>query len=133
GLPLDAIAGVFHGSTDFLGEGFGSYSSRSVVMGGSAVIDAAARLKAAIRMAAAGRLGCAENEVAVEQGTARGPAGNIVAGSELAADNLSAHGTFASTKRPYSYRAHAAQVAGDPGTRAIERRAHMRGGGVRRI
>src|SRR5262249_48791512 len=36
-LPMDAIAGVFHGSTDIIGEGFGSYSSRSVVMGGSAV------------------------------------------------------------------------------------------------
>jgi len=119
-LPLDAIAGVFHGSTDFLSEGFGSYSSRSVVMGGSAVIDAAARLKAAIRVAAAGRLGCAENEVAVEQGTARGPAGNIVAWSELAADNISADGTFASTKRTYSYGAHAAQVAVDPETGAIE-------------
>ena len=52
-MPMDRIKGVFHGSTDYLDEGFGSYSSRSVVMGGSAVVDAAAKFREAIRAAAA--------------------------------------------------------------------------------
>src|SRR5262245_3138494 len=37
-MPLERIKGVFHGSTDHVSEGFGSYSSRSVVMGGSAIV-----------------------------------------------------------------------------------------------
>ena len=36
------IDGVFHGSTDHVREGYGSYSSRSVVMGGNAIVAAAA-------------------------------------------------------------------------------------------
>jgi carbon-monoxide dehydrogenase large subunit len=44
-IPLDAIRGVFHGSTSAVTEGFGAYSSRSVVMGGSAIIEAARELR----------------------------------------------------------------------------------------
>jgi carbon-monoxide dehydrogenase large subunit len=119
-LPMDAISGVFHGSTDLLAEGFGSYSSRSVVMGGSAVLDAAGKLKARLRAAAATRLGCAEDQVALEPGLARGPDGKAVAWGELAADDISADGTFANTKRTYSYGTHAAHVAVDPKTGRID-------------
>jgi carbon-monoxide dehydrogenase large subunit len=119
-LPMDGIAGVLHGSTDLLAEGFGSYSSRSVVMGGSAVIDAAGRLKEAIRAAAAGRLGCAAHEVTLDQMTATGPTGRSIGWAELAADGIAADGTFASNKRTYSYGAHAAEVAVDPKTGAVE-------------
>ena len=42
-MPMDRINGVFHGSTDYVDEGFGSYSSRSIVMGGSAIVAAAAK------------------------------------------------------------------------------------------
>jgi carbon-monoxide dehydrogenase large subunit len=44
GAPLDRIR-LFHGSTRGLREGFGSFHSRSVVMGGSAVVLAADALK----------------------------------------------------------------------------------------
>jgi carbon-monoxide dehydrogenase large subunit len=119
-LPMDGIAGVFHGSTDIITEGFGSYSSRSVVMGGSAVLDAAAKLKAALRAAAAQRLGCGEAEVTLEPGLALGPDGKEIPWRDLAADNISADGTFANTKRTYSYGAHAAHVAVDPKTGRID-------------
>jgi len=122
-LPMEAIARVLHGSTDLVSEGFGSYSSRSVVMGGSALLDAAAKLKTAIRAAATRRLGCAEPDVTVEPGIARGPDGTTVAWQELAAgdsEGISAEGTFANTKRTYSYGAHAAQVAVDPKTGKVE-------------
>ena len=56
-------------------EGFGSYSSRSVVMGGSAIVDAAGKLLTRIRAAAA-RLGCAPDEVAIDRATCAGPAAN---------------------------------------------------------
>src|SRR5919108_5155945 len=43
-IPIRDIAGVFHGSTDHVSEGYGSYSSRSVVMGGNAIVAAADKL-----------------------------------------------------------------------------------------
>ena len=48
-LPMARIRGVHHGSTGYVREGFGSYSSRSIVMGGSAIVAAAASLKDKIR------------------------------------------------------------------------------------
>ncbi|MEA3022234.1 MAG: aerobic carbon-monoxide dehydrogenase large subunit, partial [Alphaproteobacteria bacterium] len=119
-LPMDAIAGVFHGSTDHVSEGFGSYSSRSVVMGGSAIVDAAGKFKDAIRGAAARRFGCAAGDVMVGHGTVAGPAEKSMGLRELAADGISADGTFASNKRTYSYGAHAAEVAVDPKTGDVE-------------
>ena len=117
-LPMDGIAGVFHGSTDYLSEGFGSYSSRSVVMGGSAVVDAAGKLKEGIRTAAAKRFGCAESDVLLDHGAVRGPGGKSMGLGELA--GLSVDGTFASNKRTYSYGAHAAHVAVDPKTGQVD-------------
>jgi carbon-monoxide dehydrogenase large subunit len=43
-LPMEKIR-VLHGSTTHLKEGFGAFHSRSVVMGGSAILDAAKKLK----------------------------------------------------------------------------------------
>jgi aerobic carbon-monoxide dehydrogenase large subunit len=119
-LPLDRIRGVSHGSTDCVREGFGSYSSRSVVMGGSAVIDAAGRLRDAIRTAAAQRLGCAAADVVLADGAARAPGRSALAFAALAEEPISVEGSFASTHRTYSYGAHAAHVAVDPRTGAVE-------------
>ncbi len=113
-LPMDRIKGVFHGSTDHVSEGFGSYSSRSTVMGGSAIVNAAAKLREAIRAGAAQRLGCAPQEITIEAGTALGPGRAAVALRELA--GIAAEGTYASNKRTYSYGAHAAHVTVDPKT-----------------
>ena len=111
-VPMERIKGVFHGSTDFVDEGFGSYSSRSIVMGGSAVVDAAGRLRRLIRDAAALRLNCAADDVAIEIDKVVGPNRSAVALKEFA--GLDAAGTYASNKRTYSYGAHAAYVAVDP-------------------
>jgi carbon-monoxide dehydrogenase large subunit len=119
-MPMDDIKGVLHGSTELLKEGFGSYSSRSVVMGGSAIVAAAADLREKIKSAAARRLACAPVEVAIGHGMAVGLHRKSIALSELAADGIAADGTFASTKRTYSYGAHAAHVAVDPKTGAVE-------------
>jgi carbon-monoxide dehydrogenase large subunit len=110
-MPMERIKGVFHGSTDFLHEGFGSYSSRSVVMGGSAILDAAKKLRDAIREAAAKQLGCAAAEVDIVNDTAVGPGRSSVMLKELA--GISVDGTYASNKRTYSYGAHAVHVAID--------------------
>jgi aerobic carbon-monoxide dehydrogenase large subunit len=117
-IPMERIKGVFHGSTDYLDEGFGSYSSRSIVMGGSAVIAAAGTLRGAIREAAAKRLSCKPDEIAIDRGMAMGPGRVSIDLREFA--GLSAPGTYASDKRTYSYGAHAAYVAVDPKTGHVE-------------
>jgi carbon-monoxide dehydrogenase large subunit len=113
-VPMDCIRKVFHGSTDYIDEGFGSYSSRSVVMGGSAVVAAAGRLRALIREAAALRLNCAPDDITIDHRMAVGPDRTSIELTEFA--GLAADGTYASNKRTYSYGAHAAQVAVDPKT-----------------
>jgi carbon-monoxide dehydrogenase large subunit len=117
-LPMDDIAGVFHGSTDDVSEGYGSYSSRSVVMGGNAIVAAAEKLREAIRGAAAEQWGCAAKEVEIDAGLARAPDGRSLPLAAFA--GTSAEAAYASSKRTYSYGAHAAHVAVDPKTGHVE-------------
>jgi aerobic carbon-monoxide dehydrogenase large subunit len=116
-VPLERIRGVFHGSTAFVSDGYGSYHSRAVVMGGSAILDAAAKLRARIRAEAAGRLHCALEQVELVAGsTAVGPQGASIGFGELAGDGLSAEGAFSNRKHTWSYGAHAVHVSVDPKT-----------------
>jgi carbon-monoxide dehydrogenase large subunit len=117
-LPIERISGVRHGSTDKLKEGFGSYSSRSVVMGGSAIVAAANALRGSIKAAAAERMGCAATDIELADGRAIAPGGRSMAFGEFA--GLFADGVFSSTKRTYSYGAHAAHVAVDAATGEVE-------------
>lgn len=87
-IPMDRIR-IFHGSTTYLAEGFGSWHSRSTVMGGSAILDAARKLKEKLERA---------------QAEGRPSTG------------LTAEGTFANHHHTYSYGAAAAHVAVDPST-----------------
>ncbi len=119
-IPMDRIKGVFHGSTDHVSEGFGSYSSRSTVMGGSAIVLAAAELRQAIRAAAAKRLGCAADAIVIDHAAAVGPGRATIPLAELAADGIAVEMSYASNKRTYSYGAHAAHVAVDPKTGHVE-------------
>jgi aerobic carbon-monoxide dehydrogenase large subunit len=118
-LPLDRIKGVYHGSTNLLAEGYGSYHSRAVVMGGSAILAAAADLKTAIRRAAALRIGCAPEAVELVDGTATA-AGRTLTFAELAGEGLAADGSFSNHHHTYAYGTHAAHVAVDPRTGAVE-------------
>src|SRR5499426_2113815 len=113
-IPIERIRGVFHGSTDYVSEGVGSFSSRSVVMGGSAIVAAAERLRDALNAAAAKRLGCAKEDVAIDDAGLVGPDRAVLPLRDFA--GLSAEGVFVSSKRTYSYGAHAAHVAVDPKT-----------------
>jgi carbon-monoxide dehydrogenase large subunit len=121
-VPIERIAGVLHGSTDLVREGFGSYSSRSVVMGGSAIVAAAAKLREEIRGAAARHLGCTAADVSLIDGKATGPAGRSIGWGDLAAAGvgITAEATFSSPHRTYTYGAHAAHVAVDPKTGQID-------------
>jgi carbon-monoxide dehydrogenase large subunit len=113
-VPLERIGRVGHGSTAIVNEGFGSFHSRAVVMAGSAVLLAAESLKRAVREAAALRLGCVADAVTLADGAAIGAGGRSLAWAEFA--GLSVEESFANTRHTYSYGAHAAHVAVDPGT-----------------
>jgi carbon-monoxide dehydrogenase large subunit len=117
-LPLERIRGIFHGSTDTLKEGFGSYSSRSIVMGGSAIVAAAEILRERIRKAAAERLRCEVSAIKLGDGFAFASSERPLGFREFA--GLAADGVFSSSKRTYSYGAHAAHVAVDAMTGRVE-------------
>ncbi|HEX3442945.1 MAG TPA: xanthine dehydrogenase family protein molybdopterin-binding subunit [Pseudolabrys sp.] len=124
GLPFDAFT-IRHGSTTLVHEGFGTYHSRALVMGGSAILDGAKNMVAAIRAAGAAQLGCAPDDavwhdghIAVNSGRRLGL--GEIAGGAPDGTPLSADGTFANTKRTYSYGAHAAHVAVDARTGHVQ-------------
>jgi aerobic carbon-monoxide dehydrogenase large subunit len=117
-MPMERINQVLHGSTDYVAQGYGSFSSRSIVMGGNAIVDAANKLRTCIREAAGQRLKCDVKEVTIDRGLAIGPGRTAIELKEFA--GLIADGTFASKKRTYSYGAHAAYVAVDPKTGHVE-------------
>ncbi|HET9686365.1 MAG TPA: xanthine dehydrogenase family protein molybdopterin-binding subunit [Pseudolabrys sp.] len=121
-LPFDRFR-ILHGSTTLVEEGFGTYHSRAVVMGGSAILEAAKKLQQAIRAAAAIQYGCATDVVTVTDGRASTSDGRSLSFGEVAAKTGSvivAEATFSNTKRTYSYGAHAAHVAVDDRTGHVE-------------
>ena len=114
-VPFERIT-VLHGSTGHVTNGFGSYHSRSTVMGGNAILAAAEKLKEKIRAAAASKLGCAAADVTLDGEQVRG-AGKSLKLAEIAADKpIEAEGTFHNHKHTYSYGTQAAHVTVDPGT-----------------
>jgi carbon-monoxide dehydrogenase large subunit len=119
-IPIDRIRGVFHGSTTLLKEGYGAYHSRSVVMGGSALLAAANTLRDLMRTHAAKRLGCQPADIALGDDKATGPAGKSVTFAELSTENLSADGSFSNSKHTWSYGAQAAHVTVDPKTGHVQ-------------
>jgi carbon-monoxide dehydrogenase large subunit len=113
-VPMDLIRGVFHGTTSYVSDGYGAYHSRSVVMGGSAMLDAATKLREAIRVEAARQLGCEPAAIKIVEGTkAVGPGGKSVALAGLSTEGISVEGAFLNKKHTYTYGAHAAHVAVD--------------------
>ena len=116
-VPLDKVR-VFHGSTNLLREGFGSYHSRAVVMGGSAILSTAETLRAEMRKTAAQRFGCAASDVTIAEDRVTGPAGKSMKFAELA--GLSADGEFANHHHTYAYGTHAGHVAVDARTGHVE-------------
>lgn len=118
-IPFDRIR-VLHGSTTLLDEGFGTYHSRAVVMGGSAVLDAGEKLRDKIMVRAAERLGRPNGELSIVDGDVIAANGARVSLASLAAaGDLSADGTFSNTVRTYSYGTHAVHVTVDPRTGAV--------------
>jgi carbon-monoxide dehydrogenase large subunit len=109
-VPIERIRHVYHGSTGIVSDGYGAYHSRSVVMGGSAVLDAAEKFMALLRQAAGERLGCAEAKVTLDVDRVIGD-GITLPLKEFA--GLTAEGAFLNHKHTYSYGTHAAHITVD--------------------
>jgi carbon-monoxide dehydrogenase large subunit len=117
-IPMERIRGVFHGSTSCVSDGYGAYHSRSVVMGGSALLDAVKNLHEAIRVAAAQRSSCAPSDIKITEDRIGGPGGTALALAAFA--GLSAEGIFLNKKHTYTCGAHAAHVTVDARTGQVE-------------
>jgi carbon-monoxide dehydrogenase large subunit len=115
-VPIERIREVFHGSTAHVSDGYGAYHSRSIVMGGSALLDAANKLRELMRAEAARQLNCGADQVVLADERAKGPDGKSLSWAELAAQPLSAEGAFHNHKHTWAYGAHAAHVAVDAKT-----------------
>jgi aerobic carbon-monoxide dehydrogenase large subunit len=120
GLTIDKVR-VLRGSTTYLEDGYGSFHSRSTVLGGSAVFEGAAALLDKIRAAAAACLGCQPAEIEIADADAATRDGRSVALAALAEDGLRVDASFANHHRhTYAYGTAAAHVAVDPGTGEVE-------------
>lgn len=126
----DAIT-VFHGTTSFVAKGWGSYHSRSVVMGGSAILLAAKKLREHVLAALAHKRGRAVDDLAWERdGIVRSKDGALaVTLADLAKDAaadpalreaLEASATWSSSELTYTFGTQIAHVAVDPATAAVE-------------
>jgi aerobic carbon-monoxide dehydrogenase large subunit len=121
---MQNIKEVLHGSTVHLPEGYGSYASRSVVMGGSAIVAAAQALRKRICELAAARCGCAPGDILLDGIDTVRSKNEIVRVGDLAAAQpnglLTVTEIFSSSSRTYSYGTHAAHITVDAETGEIE-------------
>ena len=114
-LPIERVR-LFHGSTPYLSDGFGSYHSRSTVMGGSAILLAVEALRRQICSAASERFDCGTDDLALSDGVVSGPGGKTVSFGELAPSLSPVEETFHNHTHTYANGAAAAHVTVDPET-----------------
>jgi aerobic carbon-monoxide dehydrogenase large subunit len=130
-VPFAAIK-VFHGSTSHVENGFGTYHSRAVVMGGSSIHVTAEKLIAQWIALAAERSGIDAKALEYRSGqVCNRQTGDLVltlhdlvalarGGDAKAASALRASGVFEVSKRTYTYGTHVAHVAVDPDTAKVD-------------
>jgi len=137
-LPVEAFT-LHHGSTTFVDFGYGTYHSRAVVVGGSALHLAGEKLLAQARAWCARRHGLEPSMIDYRAGRflrcPDGPGGTATpldgatlsdiaaladAGDADAAQAIEAVALFEVKKRTYTYGTHVAQVAVDPETGEVE-------------
>jgi len=123
---------VFHGSTTYVDEGWGTYHSRAVVVGGSAVKMAAEMMREKLIALAARRCGLGPANLRLARGTViRADDSSTVLdvatlaqaaqeGDAEALDATHVKARFDIKMRTYSYGSHVAHVAVDPQTAQVE-------------
>jgi aerobic carbon-monoxide dehydrogenase large subunit len=116
-VPFEQVR-LYHGSTTYLADGYGSYGSRATVMGGNAIVRTAEALLDKIRAAAGERFDVATEAIKVTEGVVNTPDGRRVTLAEFS--GLSVDGKFDNSKSTYTYGTAIAHVAVDPRTGGVE-------------
>jgi carbon-monoxide dehydrogenase large subunit len=126
GVNLDCIK-VHNASTEELNEGFGTFASRGAVKGGNAVVDGVRNFIEELMRLSAEIIGRAVNDLHWKEGAVRSHDGTVVFGLADLVQYATTHqrkveasGTYFSTDLTFSYGTHAAHVAVDPRTGAVE-------------
>jgi aerobic carbon-monoxide dehydrogenase large subunit len=132
GIPMDQVT-VVHGDTDLIPKGTGTYASRSLQIGGSAVHKAAVEVKDEARRLAAGMLEASESDLVLDTATGRwqvrgDPASGLswaqVAGHAGAA-GLVADVEYKGDRATFPFGAHVAVVEVDTETGKVRHVRHV--------
>jgi aerobic carbon-monoxide dehydrogenase large subunit len=126
GISMDCIH-VHNASTEDLAEGFGTFASRGAIRGGNAVVDGARNFIEELMRFAAEIIGRAVNDLHWQDGAVASHDGTVLFDLPSLARHaaarqrqIEAQGTYFSTDLTFSYGAHAAYVAVDARTGAVE-------------
>lgn len=131
GLPISVFR-VFHGSTAYVDEGWGTFHSRAIVVGGSAVKMAAESMRELQLDLAARRTGLARESLRLSGGYVlnREDGSTVLDIAQLATEAMGGDidareathikARFDIKMRTYSYGSHVAHVAVDPKTAKVE-------------
>ncbi|MCC7085303.1 MAG: xanthine dehydrogenase family protein, partial [Pirellulales bacterium] len=119
GVEMERIE-LFHGSTTLVAEGWGSYASRSTVMGGSAILLCAESIKRMLKSEAAKILQASPETMRIVDSGIQGSDGRTLAWEVLATLDISVEKKFLNNKHTFNYGTHAAHVAVDIKLGSIE-------------
>jgi aerobic carbon-monoxide dehydrogenase large subunit len=132
GIPMDQVT-VIHGDTDLIPVGVGTYASRSLQLGGSAVHKAAGEVKDEARRVAAGMLEAAEDDLELDTDTGRwqvrGDPETALSWAQVAGqaggDGLVANVEFKGDRATFPFGAHVAVVEVDTETGKVRHVRHV--------
>src|ERR1700678_769185 len=132
GIPMDQVT-VIHGDTDLIPVGVGTYGSRSLQLGGSAVHKAAIEVKDEARRQAAGMLEAAEADLVLDTLTGlwhvRGDPDTALSWAKVAGHtsggSLIADVSFTGEMPTFPFGAHVSVVEGDTETGKVTLLRHV--------
>jgi aerobic carbon-monoxide dehydrogenase large subunit len=132
GIPMDQIT-VVHGDTDIIPEAVGTFGSRSLQLGGTAVVQAAGEVKEQARRLAAEMIEASQADLELDtaRGTwqVRGDPATALGWGEIAGragpDGLAADARFDATAPTFPFGAHLAVVEVDTETGKVALARHV--------
>jgi carbon-monoxide dehydrogenase large subunit len=130
GIPMDRVT-VIHGDTDAIPVAVGTFGSRSLQLGGTAVYQAAGEVRDKARRVAAGMIEASEADLELQSGTwqVRGDPASGLSWAEVAQhagpDGLSANVEFKASQPTFPFGAHVSVVEVDVETGKVTMLRHV--------
>lgn len=118
-IPMEKIR-IFHGSTIYLEQGYGSFHSRSTALGGSAVYLGCLDLLEKIKEYAAAQFSCSTDDIEIGANLQTRHGDRVLDIEKLAAVGFSVESKFSSYNHTYAYGTAAAHVTVDPETGEVK-------------